>query len=80
MTKSIQIEDLIKAQAFQHENYNIISCYPITGILYLANNFLSGHVRMRGRDNGRYPYNYNEMIHNIFGKLPIKRLKYVQIL
>jgi hypothetical protein len=21
----------------------------------------------RGKDNGRYPYNYKEMIHNIFG-------------
>ena len=49
MTKSIQIEDLLKAQAFQHENYKIISCYPITGILYLVNNFLSGHIRVRGK-------------------------------
>ena len=31
------------------------------------NNFLSGHVRVRGKDNGQYPYNYKEMIHNIFG-------------
>ena len=22
---------------------------------------------MRGKDNGRYPYNYKEMIQNIFG-------------
>ena len=31
------------------------------------NNFLSGHVRVRGKDNGQYPYNYKEMIDNIFG-------------
>jgi hypothetical protein len=48
-------------------NYKIVNCHPATGILYLVNNFLSGHIRVRGRDNGQYPYNYKEMLHNIFG-------------
>ena len=36
MTKSIQIEELIKSRAIQHENYRIINCHPATGILYLT--------------------------------------------
>jgi hypothetical protein len=39
----------------QNSNYKIIDCSPATRILYLANNFLSGHVRMRAKNNGRYP-------------------------
>jgi len=53
-----------------NEDYFIIPCKPATGILYVAKknpSFTSGHVRMRGRSNGRYPYNYLEMIENIFG-------------
>ena len=65
--KSIDVEKLLLSPPFQDSKYRIINCSPATGILYLANNFLSGHVRMRGKDNGRYPYNYKEMIHNIFG-------------
>jgi hypothetical protein len=51
--------------------YYIVSAHPATGILYItANspNFISGHVRLRGKDGGRYPYNYLEMIDKIFGK------------
>jgi hypothetical protein len=51
--------------------YYIISAHPATGILYITTSspdFISGHVRLRGKDEGRYPYNYLEMIDNIFGK------------
>jgi hypothetical protein len=51
--------------------YCIIPAHPATGILYITANspdFISGHVRLRGKDEGRYPYNYLEMIDNIFGK------------
>jgi hypothetical protein len=68
VSKSVQVNSIIRAKSFQNENYKIIDCNPATGILYLANNFLSGHVRTRGKDNGRYPYAYKEMIHSIFGK------------
>jgi len=37
----------------KYSNYKIIDCTPTTDVLYLANNFLSGHVRMRGKDNGK---------------------------
>jgi hypothetical protein len=51
-------------------SYIIIEATPATGILYVTKNspnFISGHVRLRGRNNGRYPYNYLEMIERIFG-------------
>jgi hypothetical protein len=52
------------------KSYIIIEATPATGILYVTKNspgFISGHVRLRGRNNGRYPYNYLEMIDTIFG-------------
>ena len=65
--KTINVDDLIIAHPFQNPDYRIIDCSPATGVIYLKENFLSGHVRVRGKDNGQYPYNYKEMIHNIFG-------------
>ncbi|MGA8842761.1 MAG: hypothetical protein WB511_04190 [Nitrososphaeraceae archaeon] len=56
--KSVDVDELIQIPTFQNPKYRIIDCTPATGILYLANNFLSGHVRMRGRDNGIYLYKY----------------------
>jgi hypothetical protein len=47
----------------------IIPANPAIGILYVTRDspdFISGHVRMRGRDNGRYPYKYLEMLENLF--------------
>jgi hypothetical protein len=54
-----------------HQIYFAIPASPATGILYVTDNnhqFISGQVRVRGRDNGSYPYNYLEMIAAIFGK------------
>jgi hypothetical protein len=55
----------------RRSKYFIIPAYPAKGILYITGDnpeFISGHVRLRGKDHGRYPYNYSEMIDNIFGK------------
>ena len=52
------------------KKYNIISANPATGILYVTERspfYISGQVRMRGRNGGRYPYNYPEMIDSVFG-------------
>ena len=69
MTKTIDVNRILSknARTIQFDDYLIISCKPITGILYLVNNYISGHIRVRGKDNGQYPYNYKKMIHNIFG-------------
>jgi hypothetical protein len=52
-------------------NYFVIPATPATGILYVTqenHEFISGHIRMRGRNGGQYPFNYLEMINTIFGK------------
>jgi hypothetical protein len=69
--------DLIKCNYHHSEDgkYIIIEATPATGILYVTKQtpyFISGHVRLRGRDDGRYPYNYLEMIDRIFGPGPEK--------
>jgi hypothetical protein len=46
---------------------------PAKGVLYVTHEnheFVSGHVRMRGKDEGRYPYHYIEMLDNLFGHEP----------
>jgi hypothetical protein len=43
---------------------------PATGILHITDNspfFVTGKVSMRGRDGGRYPCKYEEMIDHLFG-------------
>jgi hypothetical protein len=65
--------DTITTTAGEEENqkYFVIPAYPAKGILYVTQNnlqFISGHTRVRGRNNGSYPYNYLEMIAMIFGK------------
>ena len=65
--------DLLKSKYYYHleaSEYIIIPATPATGILYITKNspnFLSGHIRLRGRNNGRYPYKYLEMIESLFG-------------
>lgn len=54
-----------------NKTYYTIPASPATGILYITQNnpeFISGHIRVRGRNNGSYPYNYLEMIDALFGK------------
>ena len=61
---------MAKKNKHEDNSYIIIQATPATGILYVTKNspdFISGHVRLRGRNNGRYPYNYLEMIETIFG-------------
>src|SRR5437899_9033370 len=54
----------------ENQIYFVIPASPAKGILYVTQNnlqFISGHIRVRGRNNGSYPYNYLEMIDMIFG-------------
>lgn len=51
--------------------YFIIPADPALGILYVNRDnleFISGHVRVRGKAGGSYPYKYLEMIDAIFGR------------
>jgi hypothetical protein len=52
-------------------NYYIIRANPAVGLLYVTEKnlgFVSGQIRMRGKNDGQYPYHYLEMIDKIFGK------------
>jgi len=71
----MNISSLIKCKYIDlstlHKNYFIIPANPATGILYITENspdFISGHLRLRGKHHGRYPFRYLEMIDNIFGQ------------
>ena len=77
LTSTSLLLDLIKCNYFISEpeaeegsSYIIIKATPATGVLYITENspdFVSGQIRLRGRNNGRYPYRYLEMIERIFG-------------
>lgn len=51
-------------------NYSIYPLQNASGVVYITHNspqYISGHLRMRGKDNGQYPYKYKEMIFELFG-------------
>ncbi|HEY7573406.1 MAG TPA: hypothetical protein VH796_18760 [Nitrososphaeraceae archaeon] len=72
---NFNILSLIKCKHVDHTDgnnskYSIILAGPAKGVLYVtegSQDYISGQVRMRGKDGGRYPYNYLEMIEHIFG-------------
>jgi hypothetical protein len=61
---SINVIDLIKNSKDQPlTEYFIIPAAPAKGILYVTYDnpgSISGHIRLKGKDEGRYPYNYLE--------------------
>ncbi len=67
----IDVRKLIRAQhRLDHDGSAIYSTKPAKGILFVTEDnpsFISGHVRMRGKDEGRYPFKYVEMIDQLFG-------------
>jgi hypothetical protein len=67
---TVNVIDLIKRKDHSLTEYYIIPAAPAIGILFVTYNnpgFISGDIRLRGKDEGRYPYNYLEMIDKIFG-------------
>jgi hypothetical protein len=61
------ISSFIKAPISQIKGQFIINPDPAIGSLLLENNFLTGHLRMRGQSEGVYPTNYLAMIEKVFG-------------
>jgi hypothetical protein len=45
----------------------VFNADPAIGSILLQNNFLSGHLRMRGKGEGTYPFKYLEFIDKVFG-------------
>jgi hypothetical protein len=61
------VSEFIKIKGNQIGDGIVFNPDPASGSLLLQNNFLTGHLRMRGRGGGAYPYNYLEFIDRIFG-------------
>lgn len=75
MSYNFNVLDLIRCKYTIIEDgdqkYFTILASPAKGVLYVTQDcpyYISGQIRVRGRDNGSYPYNYLEMIDSIFGK------------
>jgi hypothetical protein len=68
-----RVIELVKTKYYSRwDSKFIIDASPATGILYITDDsphFISGHIRMRGRNNGKYPFRYLEMIDTIFGRV-----------
>lgn len=61
---------LKKSPTFLNHKYKVFTLDIATGVAYItdtSHQYLSGQLRMRGRDNGRYPYGYKETIDELFG-------------
>ena len=69
----IDVRKLICCETVREAGYTHIRCTPATGTLFITDDnpgFVSGQARMRGKNEGRYPFHYLEMIDNIFGYEP----------
>jgi hypothetical protein len=66
--KEIDVSSFIKKVLIPHVDYKICRAEPATGIIYVINNFISGHLRLLGKGGGAYPHKYLEMIDSVFGK------------
>jgi hypothetical protein len=67
---SFSIIKLLRCKYRKLDSYIQLTAGPATGVLYITDNapyFLSGHIHLRGKDEGRYPYRYLEMIDYLFG-------------
>jgi hypothetical protein len=60
------VAQLIKIKGIELNDQLIYDAYPANGNFTLNNNFITGHLRMRGRERGQYPYKYLEFINRVF--------------
>jgi hypothetical protein len=77
MKKKFNAMNLIRCsyEALPKDNPDtyIIMPKPLKGTLFVSFDnlgFISGQVRVRGKDGGEYPFHYLEMIDNVFGSEP----------
>lgn len=63
-------ESFIKLEGIQQGNKLTYDISPTIGDLSVQNDFIGGHLRMRGEGGGRYPTNYLEFIDRVFGSEP----------
>ena len=62
-----------KKPALITDKYRIFALDSATGVSYItpkSPQYISGHLRLLGKDNGRYPYAFRDLIEEIFGSCP----------
>jgi hypothetical protein len=60
-----------KTPAFVNDRYSIFALDSANGVIYVtasSPHYVSGHLRLRGNDNGKYPYKIKELIDELFGR------------
>ena len=65
-----RIREILREPDFDCDRYTLYCMRKAVGVLYVtpqSPQYLSGHVRLRGKDNGCYPYRYKQMIDELFG-------------
>jgi hypothetical protein len=60
------VAQLIKIKGTEIGEQIVYDAYPATGNFTLKNNFITGHLRLRGRVGGQYPHKYLEFINRVF--------------
>ena len=73
---NFNVLNLIRCK-YSEERDGVQKCFimfasPAKGVLYVNHDclyYISGQIRVRGGDNGSYPFNYVEMIDAVFGKV-----------
>lgn len=69
------ILDLIKSGILTppditYQDYSMYCLHTASGVLYVTKespHYISGHLRLLGRDNGRYPRSYKRLVTELFG-------------
>ena len=64
------VREILREPDFDRDRYTLYCLKKAVGVLYVtpaSPQYLSGHVRLRGINNGQYPYRYKEMIDELFG-------------
>jgi hypothetical protein len=64
------VSEYIQLKGTQQGSKIIYNIEPTVGDLSIQNNFIGGHLRMRGEGGGRYPTNYLEFIDKAFDSAP----------
>lgn len=64
---NLDVYKFIKVQGLKLNDQIVYDAHPVEGNITLVNNFLTGHLRVRGESGGRYPINYLDFIDRVFG-------------
>lgn len=70
-------EGIVRKPHVVNGTYSAYFLKYASGVLYITEDsphYVSGHIRMLGKDRGRYPYRYREMREELFGSFSGKSI------